>query len=455
MRGLKMKLSLVIRRGLALLALAAAPFAVCAAGAAKVDFAAGEVRAMSADGKSRPLAKGSEVLSGETVQTGADGRAQLRFTDGAMLSLQPRSEFRLDNYQFSGQADGSERGFFTLLKGGMRTLTGWVGRANRDNYQVKTTVATIGIRGTEYTISYLENEAITVSTGEGRVEVCNRAGCVVLSSGDSAVVRGNSEPPRLTDSRPRLDPPQPVLALATPVYVAGDMPLTVPPQVLPSGSGYSMVYAGHDVAGIAVATSYPVSNVTASFASDGSLQSAVDASLPAMLDAAMQASAGGFSADGVIGWGRWSSAAGVFNGQSADVTDLHYVIGKPASTTDLVALGSASATYHVIGSTRPTDQLGNVGGAPSGTLVATFSAGSADLNLNLSVPINGQTYQASGSGMAYYSPNFNIYGLSGAGVNSGSASGFLAGANASHAGLTYQLETTDNTTVSGAVAFKR
>ena len=34
---------------------------------------------------------------------------------------------------------------------GLRTITGLVGRSNRDNYKVTTAVATIGIRGTEYT----------------------------------------------------------------------------------------------------------------------------------------------------------------------------------------------------------------------------------------------------------------------------------------------------------------
>ena len=167
-------------------ALAAAfPLAGQAASAARVDFALGEVKALTADGRSRPLVKGAEVASGETVDTGG-GRAQLRFTDGAQVSLAPQTQFRIDDYRFSGKADGSEKGFFSLLKGALRTITGAVGRTNRDNYKVSTTVATIGIRGTEYLVTY--GNSIDVTTGEGTIEVCNAAGCLILNSGETAFV---------------------------------------------------------------------------------------------------------------------------------------------------------------------------------------------------------------------------------------------------------------------------
>jgi hypothetical protein len=140
-------------QGMLVAALSAAfPSAILAAPAARVEFAIGNPVAISPSGQSRSLVKGVQVESGETVSTN-NGRVQLRFTDGAQVSLQPQSEFRIDEYRFDGKADGSERGFFSLFKGGLRTITGLVGRTNRKNYQVTTTVATIGIRGTEYTIA--------------------------------------------------------------------------------------------------------------------------------------------------------------------------------------------------------------------------------------------------------------------------------------------------------------
>ncbi|MBK8523518.1 MAG: FecR domain-containing protein [Betaproteobacteria bacterium] len=134
-----------------LMALASAyPVISYAAGPAQIDFAAGGVTAVNSTGAQRPLTKGAEVSNGDTIRTGEGGRAQVRFSDGALVSLQPATEFRIDNYQFANKPDGQEKGFFSLLKGGMRTITGLIGRSNRDNYKVTTSVATIGIRGTEY-----------------------------------------------------------------------------------------------------------------------------------------------------------------------------------------------------------------------------------------------------------------------------------------------------------------
>jgi hypothetical protein len=44
----------------------------------------------------------------------------------------------------------TSRAFFRLLKGGFRSVSGLIGKANHDDYRVSTPVATIGIRGTRY-----------------------------------------------------------------------------------------------------------------------------------------------------------------------------------------------------------------------------------------------------------------------------------------------------------------
>src|SRR3546814_15472343 len=44
----------------------------------------------------------------------------------------------------------SKSGFFRLLKGGFRAVSGLIGRVDHEEYRVSTPVATIGLRGTEY-----------------------------------------------------------------------------------------------------------------------------------------------------------------------------------------------------------------------------------------------------------------------------------------------------------------
>ncbi|MGH8600596.1 MAG: FecR family protein, partial [Burkholderiales bacterium] len=127
------------KRAILIAAVAACyPLAAPAQPAAVVFFTSGQVTATAADGKKRALIKGADVSSGDTISTGAGSWAQLHFADGATTGLQPNTEFRIDQYHFDGKADGTEKGFFSLVKGGLRTLTGLIGHVHHDKYKLNT-----------------------------------------------------------------------------------------------------------------------------------------------------------------------------------------------------------------------------------------------------------------------------------------------------------------------------
>lgn len=135
-----------------LLALALSP-AAWAAVAGKVLVAVGEVTAVR-NGLTLTLAKNSPIESGDTIHTGATSNAQLRFTDGSIVALRPETSFAVEDYRFQeGNAPAQEeRGIFSLLKGGLRTVTGLIGKRDQESYQMKAVTATVGIRGTHYNL---------------------------------------------------------------------------------------------------------------------------------------------------------------------------------------------------------------------------------------------------------------------------------------------------------------
>lgn len=181
--------------GFVFLLLAAPCFAQSAG---SVVFVSGAAVIVAKDGQLRAVARGGEFGVGETIDT-ADGRVQLRFLDGASMSLQPATRFRIEDFRFvvqDGKAGGDDRGIFSLIKGGFRTITGLIGKERREQYRVDSAVATIGIRGTDYS-AHLGEAGLSVSTFGGLVEVCSSAGCVQVGPGEVAVV-----PAR--DSRPQL-----------------------------------------------------------------------------------------------------------------------------------------------------------------------------------------------------------------------------------------------------------
>lgn len=167
------------------------------AAAGRVEFAVGGVNALGQDGTTRSLAKGGEINNGDTIQT-IDGRAQIRFSDGGYISLQPNTEFKVEDYSYSGKSDGSEKGFFSLVKGGLRAITGAIGHTNKQAYRVNTPVATIGIRGTEYLAQY-NNTKLLVKVGDGAVYLVNSAGDIVLYKGQVGEAGEGSKPQYSTE----------------------------------------------------------------------------------------------------------------------------------------------------------------------------------------------------------------------------------------------------------------
>lgn len=158
-----------------------------AAGAGTVVYLAGHPTATGADGKTRALQKSAPVHPGDTLLTGKDGQLDIRFSDDSLLQLQPESQFRIDAYVFNGKADGQERAAYNLLKGAFRTVTGAIGKRNKENYAVVTAVAFIGIRGTDYTANL--SKGLRVAVHRGEISLSNRAGSFAVAEGQSAFVR--------------------------------------------------------------------------------------------------------------------------------------------------------------------------------------------------------------------------------------------------------------------------
>ena len=174
--------------------------------AATVEFVFGTATIVSAGGEKHAVEKGSPVFPGDTVVT-LDARTQLRFTDGGFVGLLPGSEFKVNAYSYNGKPDGNERVSMALLKGGLRTISGLIGKSIQSAYEMVTNVATIGIRGTEYTVVY--GQSITGTVASGRIAVCNGAGCLDVGQGQSYYVRDEYTKPVFTAKAAQLPPPPP------------------------------------------------------------------------------------------------------------------------------------------------------------------------------------------------------------------------------------------------------
>ncbi len=102
------------------------------------------------------LKRRSPVFEKDEVHVGAGGRAQLRMIDSALISLQENSVLQIKKYRYQ-QGGQSNSAFLELLSGGLRTITGAIGKGNKKAYELRTPLATIGIRGTDYEVEIVPN----------------------------------------------------------------------------------------------------------------------------------------------------------------------------------------------------------------------------------------------------------------------------------------------------------
>lgn len=203
-----------------------------AAGAATVIFASGSPRVINAAGESRALLRGGEVQPGDLIDT-EEGQVQLRFADGASMSLQPKTRFRIDAFRFVDRGNRASPGdgvAMSLIKGTLRTVSGLLGKEDHSQYKVGTTVATIGIRGTAYGAT-LDADSLMVTTYSGRVEVCSDPGCQQIGPGETVWVYERTQRPQLQPRAESLLPAQsqPELPQSPLVNTPVMTPAVVPP----------------------------------------------------------------------------------------------------------------------------------------------------------------------------------------------------------------------------------
>ncbi len=98
------------------------------------------------------LIVGSSINVDDTVSTAADSRLLVRFLDGSELTLGENARIVVDEFIFSADATSGPESAQTLaiFQGVFRFTSGVIGAADYDNVSIRTPVATIGIRGTEF-----------------------------------------------------------------------------------------------------------------------------------------------------------------------------------------------------------------------------------------------------------------------------------------------------------------
>ena len=99
---------------------------------------------------------GTRIREADVVVTGADGAVGITFLDASLLSAGPNSTLAIDRFVFDSTTN---QGAFetSLRRGTLSAVSGKIAKQSPDAMKVKTPVAVLGARGTEFLVRTSES----------------------------------------------------------------------------------------------------------------------------------------------------------------------------------------------------------------------------------------------------------------------------------------------------------
>ena len=170
----------------------------------------GQTIAVGQNKISRDLVVGDGVFVGDKIITGEDGFLRLHMIDNAKLDLRCYSIMVIEKYDLQST---NRRSILNLLQGSLRKVTGEIGKWTEDIYELKTPVASVGVRGTEYALRVFqskgcdgsidtEDDGMYIKVIEGLVNVHNKAAKTAVAKDDTLYIPLPDQAPVEKDIKP-------------------------------------------------------------------------------------------------------------------------------------------------------------------------------------------------------------------------------------------------------------
>lgn len=153
----------------------------------------------------------SVIMEGDLLKTEEDSFARIKFNDKSEIVLRPETEFKVNALKFNADKPDENKVDMDLIKGGMRAVTGLIGKNNPDAVRTGTPTATIGIRGTHFGAMFCDGNCGSVPTASGSpppnglhtdvvsggISLTNSAGTVNVGAGQYGFVANANAMPVL------------------------------------------------------------------------------------------------------------------------------------------------------------------------------------------------------------------------------------------------------------------
>ena len=144
----------------------------------EVEFSRGVGFAQTPGQVPRTLGKGLSLHEGDRLTTAEGASAIIKLDDGTRMTVRPNSEMVLQTYHFKENAPDNSM-LMQLVRGGFRAVTGLISKNAPNAAKVRTSTATIGIRGTDFDARLCTRECAVESS---RVQESARPNAVLASA---------------------------------------------------------------------------------------------------------------------------------------------------------------------------------------------------------------------------------------------------------------------------------
>lgn len=143
---------------------------VATTGSVTIEHANAVVVQANISGQTSGTKVGDVVYLGDVVQTGADGRIGINFTDGTSFNLSSNAQMALTEFVYDPNSTSNST-LLNLTKGTFTFVAGDV--AKTGNMTIDTPVATMGIRGTTPHIEISDDGTVKFATliEEGKAKI--------------------------------------------------------------------------------------------------------------------------------------------------------------------------------------------------------------------------------------------------------------------------------------------
>jgi hypothetical protein len=148
---------------------------VTVTGSVTIEHASAVVTQANVSSQAGQTKVGDLVYLGDVVQTGADGRVGINFTDGTSFNLSSSARMALTEFVYDPNGKSNST-LFNLTKGTFTFVAGNI--AKTGDMKVDTPVATMGIRGTTPRVEISDDGTVKFSTliEEGKNKLAKKPG---------------------------------------------------------------------------------------------------------------------------------------------------------------------------------------------------------------------------------------------------------------------------------------